>query len=78
MHRVTFRIKTTDQWYSIMREARQAYGRNWHGQRKVKRGLDRNSWDDRPFDVWFEVPDPAFASWCAVKLAVEVVPTVYK
>ena len=77
MHRVTFRIRTTDQWYGIMREAREAYGRNWRGQPKVKRRMDRN-YKEQPFDVWFEVPDPAFASWCAVKLAVEVVPTVYK
>ena len=71
MHRIIFMVKTTQSWYSIMREARQLYGKNWRTQSHVKRKLERNQWMNRLIAVWFEVPDPSFASWCAVKLAVE-------
>lgn len=73
MHRITFRLTGTQQWYNIMREARNTFGTGWRGQRHVKRRLERNRRDQQPMLVWFEVPDPAFATWCAVKLAVEPV-----
>ena len=78
MHRITFRLTTKEQWYGIMREARQAYGRSWTGQPKVKRRLERSRWNRDAVTVWFDVPDPAFASWCVVKLAVEAVSVVTK
>jgi len=71
MHRVLFLLKNTDQWYSVMKEARNLYGKNWRAQPHVKRRLDRNRWTQKPERVWFDVPDTNFASWCAVKLAVE-------
>ena len=74
MHRIAFNINTLDQWYGIMAEARRSYGKNWRGQPKVKRRLE--SWRPAgaaPIRVWFEVPDLTFATWCAVKLGVEVV-----
>jgi hypothetical protein len=73
MHRITFALKDTDQWYAIMKEARALYGKNWRAQPHVKRRLDRNRWAHKNERVWFDVPDPSFASWCAVKLAVEAV-----
>ena len=72
MHRITFMLTDTKGWYDIMREARALYGKNWRGQPHVKRKLERNRWTKTKIAVWFEVPDPTFASWCAVKLAVEV------
>jgi hypothetical protein len=71
MHRITFSLKGTDQWYSIMKEARALYGKNWRSQPHAKRRLERYRWNDKNERVWFDVPDPNFASWCAVKLAVE-------
>ena len=71
MHRITFMIKDTDQWYAIMKEARNLYGKDWRAQPHVKRRLDRNRWAKQEERVWFDVPDPSFASWFAVKLAVE-------
>jgi hypothetical protein len=71
MHRITFALKDTEQWYAVMREARNLYGKNWRAQPHVKRRLDRNRWMKKDERVWFDVPDPSFASWCAVKLAVE-------
>jgi hypothetical protein len=36
----------------------------------VKRRLERNRWQPKDIPVWFEVPDPGFATWIAVKHAV--------
>lgn len=71
MHRITFSLQNTKQWYAIMKEARALYGKNWRSQPHAKRRLDRNSWMHKIEPVWFDVPDQSFASWCAVKLAVE-------
>ena len=73
MHRITFKISTTAHWYSIMTEARALYGKNWRAQPRVKRRLDHSRWSKELVSVWFEVPDLTFATWCAVKLGVEVV-----
>jgi hypothetical protein len=78
MHRVTFQIANTKIWYAIMKEARILYGKNWRGQPHVKRKLERNKWQNRMVPVWFEVPDPAFATWVAVKHAVIAGPVVTK
>ena len=72
MHRITFMMADTKVWYAVMREARVLYGKNWRAQPHTKRKLERNRWMKDRVPVWFEVPDPTFASWCAVKLAVEV------
>jgi len=78
MHRITFLLKNTAQWYAIMKEARALYGKNWRCQPHAKRRLDRNAWMHKEERVWFDVPDQAFASWCAVKLAVDSKLTVNK
>jgi hypothetical protein len=78
MHRITFALINTDQWYAVMKEARTLYGKNWRAQPHVKRRLDRNRWTQKPERVWFDVPDTNFASWCAVKLAVEASLTANK
>lgn len=70
MHRITFEIAHTSTWYAIMKEARALYGTNWRGQPHVKRKLDH--WGAKMVPVWFEVPDPVFATWVAVKHAVIV------
>jgi hypothetical protein len=72
MHRIVFRLTKKMQWYSIMKEARSAYSKNWRCQPRVKRKLERNYIAD-PVTVWFEVPDPTFGTWCSIKLAVEVI-----
>jgi hypothetical protein len=74
LHRIYFCIQDLPTWYAIMREARNQFGRNWRGQPKVKRRIERLSYswavDDQSLWVWFEVPDLAFATWAAVKLGV--------
>ena len=79
MHRITFEIDRVETWYKIMAEARSQFGKNWRGQPKVKRKLE--SWrpaGSSPVRVWFEVPDPAFATWVAVKLGVPTAGAVNK
>jgi hypothetical protein len=73
MHRITFSLTTTEQWYKIMQEARRSYGTNWRSQSHVKRKLERGRFAASSIPVYFEVPDLAFATWCAVKLGVDVV-----
>ena len=71
MHRVIFEIQNTKTWYAIMAEARLSFGKDWRAQPHVKRKLEKNQWNSTLVQVWFEVPDPTFATWCAVKLAVQ-------
>jgi len=73
MHRIWFELKSVDAWYAIMKEARAMYGNNWQGRPKVKRKLENMWWGDSlspSVQVWFDVPDPAFATWISVKHAV--------
>ena len=77
MKRFYFRLRSTQQWYAIMQECRQWFGSNWRGQPRVRRklpdGRKRVISAQAPCLVWFDVPDERFASWIAVKMALEVV-----
>lgn len=76
MHKLYFELSTVEQWYAIMREARAQFGKNWRCQRHVKRRLEHaNLWrlNDQGERVWFEVPDPKFGTWIAIKHAVRQV-----
>jgi hypothetical protein len=74
MHRIWFQLHTVKEWYAVMKEARAMFGKNWRTQSRVKRRLENNNlWGlnvTQTVPVWFEVPDPAFATWVAVKHAV--------
>ena len=70
MHRVVFQVSNLETWYKIMAEARGQFGKNWKAQPRVKRKLAR--WNHVPTTIWFDVPDPTFGTWCAVKLGVIV------
>jgi hypothetical protein len=75
LHRFWFSITTEKQWYDIMRECRNWFGKNWRGQGKIRRKLKQTSalrWNKSSLQVWFEVPDPRFATWIAVKMSVQV------
>ncbi len=78
MHRITFQIADIKTWYAIMNEARVLYGKDWRGQPHVKRRIEKNRFSNKLIAVWFEVPDPAFATWIAVKHAVIAGPAVGK
>ena len=73
MHKLYFELSSVDTWYTIMREARAQFGKNWRSQAHVKRRLEHAGlWKISPVTerVWFEVPDPAFGTWIAIKHAV--------
>ena len=74
MHRIQIELRDIAAWYAVIRELNQVFGaNNWKGQSHVKRRLENMIWNpDQTVRVWFDVPDPAIASWLAVKLAVQV------
>ena len=74
MHRIHVQLNDVPTWYAVIRELNQVYGSgHWRGQSHVKRRLENLIWrPEQPVWVWFEVPDPKFATWLAVKLAVQV------
>jgi hypothetical protein len=81
MHKLFFELSSTEQWYAIMRDARAQFGQNWRSQSHVKRRLERvNMYKNGTFTerVWFEVPDPKFGTWVAIKHAVRQVATTNK
>jgi len=46
------------------------YGNHkWRGQPRVRRKLE-NNWNRKSVRVWFDVPDPNFATWISVKHSV--------
>ncbi len=77
MHRIWVEVRTLAQWYAIQQEARRWFGHQWRGQSKVRRKLDRSHrspWHgEQDVTVWFDVPDPQFATWIGVKLALRIV-----
>ena len=73
LHRFWFMLSTQQQWYDIMRECRAWFGKSWRGMAKVRKKLSV-SYGRRvaPLPVWFEVPDPRFATWISVKMSLQV------
>ena len=74
LHRFWFMISTEQQWYHIMRECRSWFGRDWRGMAKVRKKLAPQGRYAKmsPVPVWFEVPDPRFATWISVKMSLQV------
>ena len=76
MQKLYFELSSVDTWYTIMREARAQFGKNWRSQAHVKRRLEHAGlWrlSEHAERVWFEVPDPKFGTWIAIKHAVRQV-----
>ena len=75
MHRIWLELHSLEQWYAVIAEARSIFGRNWKGQGRVKRKLSQTyaTMPNKVVKVWFDVPDPAFATWVAVKHSVVAV-----
>ena len=77
MHKIFIDIYNTAQWYSIIREANAWFGvGNWIGQPRIRKKLERleehQKWANHPLGgvmVWFDVPDPQFATWVKLKYA---------
>lgn len=77
MHRIIIELQTVDQWYSVIREANTWFGTGkWRGQNHVRKKLERNTiwvgnndFHVKSVPVWFDVPDPQFATWVKLKYA---------
>ena len=63
--RVYVNVSTVSDWYQIIRDANARFGKNWRGQKRVKRKLENPIHDC--VTVWFDVPDPAFATYVQLK-----------
>jgi len=82
LHRFWFKIYTSEQWYAVMHECHQLYGKNWRTKRNVLKRFKRaknlsqalQQWMfvNMSHDIWFEVPDSKFATWISVKYSIEV------
>ena len=73
LHRFWFSISNEKQWYAIIAECRAWFGKNWKGQNKVRRKLDNYGLTrPRSQSIWFEVPDPRFATWISIKHGIRV------
>lgn len=78
LFRVWVELSTIDQWYSVIREANSVYSKaTWRSQPRVRRKLDNNFYRKKHW-VWFEVPDPSFASWVSVKFGLRVADSPHK
>jgi hypothetical protein len=72
LHRFWFLISNQEQWYGIMRECRSWFGKEWRSMSKVRRKLgSKHSPRPQTVPVWFDVPDPRFATWIAVKMSLQ-------
>ena len=74
LHRFWFMVSTEQQWYAIIRECRAWFGKNWQGMSKVRRKLNPRNRHARisQVAVWFDIPDPRFATWISVKHSMQV------
>jgi hypothetical protein len=74
LHRFWFMLSTEKQWYDIMRECREWFGTNWRGMSKVRKKLTHRygTRHEMALPIWFEVPDPRFATWVSVKMSLQV------
>ena len=66
-------VFTQDQWYNIIRDLNQLFGKDWRGQQRVKRKFYRNT---MPLRVWFEVPDEKIASFLQLKYSGLTMPKI--
>jgi hypothetical protein len=71
LHRFRVMVHSLDQWYAVIRECRSWFNKEWSCQGNVRKKLNRN-YRKEPLAVWFDVPDPRWATWIATKLALQV------
>jgi hypothetical protein len=75
LHRIYVTLTTQEQWYAVMRECRDWFGKNWKSQGRIKRKLSEGLRYGRGaplVTVWFDVPDLRFATWISVKYSLQV------
>ena len=69
MHKVYFDLLTIDDWYTIISELKRWFGKEWRGQRGIRKKFKRTEWSMEPQHVWFIVPDLAFKTFIDLKMS---------
>ena len=72
VHRYRVYCTTVKEWYAVMNECRRWFGTEWKGQGRVGRKLKAN-FASIEIPIWFDVPDPRWATWIVTKFALRVV-----
>lgn len=73
LHRFYVAPHGVESWYDIMRECRRMFGNQWRTQPRTRRRLQGYLRSGTELIwAWFDVPDPAWATWIATKFAVLV------
>lgn len=62
--KVHLKVHNEQQWYGIIRELNQMLGKDWKGQKHVRRKFSKTT---MPLTIWFEVPDEKIASYLKLK-----------
>lgn len=58
MYKIWFDVYDRNQWYDIIRECKKWFGKEWRGQRGVRRKLDMFHTFHRPcfeFGFWYQI-----------------------
>ena len=69
-YRVIVLVNNEREWYKLMAECRTWFGQNWQGQSHVRKKFRK--FISEPLEIWFDVPDPNWSTWIAVKLGTRV------
>ena len=69
MHKVYFDLLTINDWYTIIFELKRWFGKEWRGQRGIRKKFKRTEWSMEPQHVWFIVPDLAFKTFIDLKMS---------
>ena len=69
MHKVWFTVHNQDEWYHLIRELKTWFGKEWRGQRGIRKKFNRSEWLMEPQQVWFLVPDLAFKTFIDLKMS---------
>lgn len=79
LHRFYVSVRDEQQWYAVMSECRTWFGKNWRCQSHVRRRFKRDRIYQYPMSaangslwVWFDVPNPAWATWVSTKLGLQI------
>lgn len=68
-------VSNSKQWYSVMNECRKWFNTNWRSQPRTLRKIKQLNYivgGPKELPVWFEVPDPRWATWIGTKFALRV------
>jgi hypothetical protein len=73
LHRFYIALENTQQWYAVMQECRQQFSKTWRTMPKLRKKLNRRyAARSKAVWTWFDVPDPKFATYIALKISAPI------